>query len=327
MGWGTFTLVPFFIAGIHESLRVLTPDHGRIRKIIGFLGWSLVLSINAWQLWLLGTNGWDRYHTAKPLDLPGAGDIRAEGPIRQTLRLLTLNASVHADMLFSRPGMFSYNLWSGAATPTTQNATHWFWLLDNTAQERIIQALGSTPRSAIIVNHRLDEFLEKIEVPMTGPLQSYLQENYRALFSAGYQSQLGSSAFSFLVPLRSRAVAFGKLEALVKAEPETDGREPVLLRANIVLDGRPDQVRLVGASYPWRTLQDYTAQGARIYLEPITTSGDQLAPPITLPVSTPLRGLFRISIYADENPKPARPHDVVLILNDESGRVLAEAVF
>lgn len=327
MGWGTFALVPFFIAGIHESLRVLPPRPGLARKVLVPMVWSLLLAINAWQLWLLGTNGWQRYHTAKPLDLPGAEDVRAEGPIRQTLRLLTLNASVHAEVLFSRPGMFSYNLWSGASTPTAQNATHWFWLLDNIAQERIVHVLESTPRNAVIVNHRLDEFLTKIDVPMTGPLQSHIQENYRALFSAGYQSQLGSSAFSFLVPHQSRAVPFGKLEALVKAEPEPDGREPVLLRANVALDGRPVQVRLIGASYPWRVLQDYTAQGAKIYLEPINTSGDQLAPPFSLPVNTPLRGLFRVSVYADENPKPARPHDVVLILSDESGRVLAEAVF
>ncbi len=30
-----------------------------------------------------------------------------------TFRLLTLNASIQADLLFSRPGMYSYNLWSG----------------------------------------------------------------------------------------------------------------------------------------------------------------------------------------------------------------------
>ncbi len=75
--------------------------------------------------------------------------------------------------------MYSYNLWSGVPTPTGRNATHWFWLLDATAQGEIVDRLRAAPRTAVITSTALDEFLGKINISMKGPLQSFFLEHYR----------------------------------------------------------------------------------------------------------------------------------------------------
>lgn len=327
MGWGTFALVPIFAAGLHDLVRLAAGAWPRFGPKLAAAGLAVAAAATGWQLWLLAENGWERYHTSRPLGLPGAEDIRIDGPARQTLRVLTLNAGIHADMLFSRPGMFSYNIWSGVPTPTARNATHWFWLLDDPAQTEIIARLKATPRSAVIVNHQLDEFLSSIGVPLAGPLQSHLAANYRTLFAAGYQAIVGKSAFSFLVPRDSTAVAFGKVELLGKEQPEPDGGEPVLLRSHVAIDGQPAGVRLVGASYPWPLREDYGGGAARVFLEPINTSGQTLGDAIPLPATRPLTGLFRLKIYVAAAPHLGRLHDTVLVVTDPAGQPLAEAVF
>lgn len=318
MGWGTFMLVPFFIAGLHEAWVSLEELVLPTRRWLAPAGAAALLVINGYQFWLLADNGWERYRTSRPLGLPGAEDLRLEGPARLALRTLTLNASIHADVLFSRPGMFSYNLWSGVPTPTLQNATHWFWLLDEAQQRKIIEQLQAAPRSAIITNRPLDEFMERINVPMTGPLIRHIAEAYEPLFRL--------RDFTFLVPRGHQAVPFGKIEVLGKAQAESDGRQPVLLRTNIALDGQPVGITLERASYPWGVQQNFTGRGLRIYLEPINSAGLTFGPVIELPVAHPLHGLFRLSIFCDDAVRITNPSDAVLRVTGPSGAVLSESI-
>lgn len=318
MGWGTFMLVPIFVAGLSEAWGALGGVFSSPRRWLLPAGAALLLSLNAFQFWLLADNGWKRYHASRPLDLPGAEIIRLDGPARLALRILTLNASIHADFLFSRPGMFSYNLWSGVPTPTKQNATHWFWLLSEPQQRRILETLQTTPRSALITNRPLDEFLGKINVRMTGPLIDHIAESYEPLF------QLND--FSFLVQRGREAVSFGKIDLKTKPEPEADGRTAVLLQSNVVLDGKPEFVRLERSSYPWKVIEDFSQKGAEIYVEPINSAGRSLGPATRLGAG-PLRGLYRLSIFSAEVPETRPTHDVVLIVTDSAGRVLSESIF
>ncbi len=327
MGWATFAFVPLFAAGLHEAWEALAAALPRLGRRLGPISWAALLAATGWQLWLLGHNGWQHHQVSKPLGLAGAEGVRITGPIRESLRILTLNASLHADVLFSRPGMFSYNLWSGVPTPTTHNATHWFWLLDAADQKRIIDRLEATPRSAIIINHPNDEFVRQHKIPVAGPLYGYIETRYRTLFQTGYSPHTQDSILSFLVPRESRAVPFGKIEALTKDASESAGREPMLLRANLVLDGRPVTVRLARASCPWRLLHDFTAASAEIYLEPINAEGVTFGAPLRLAQAGPLRGLYRLTIMTENVPHLDRLHDAVLEVLDAEGRVLAEALY
>ena len=319
MGWGTFLLLPIMVIGLGEAwlaVARLLPATGRW---LPRLGWIILLLVTGWQFEQLAVNGWQRYTTSKPLNLPGAEDVRLDGPARLALRVLTTNAAVHADMLFSRPGMFSYNQWSGVPTPTTQNATHWFWLLDRPAQDRIMEKLRQSPRSAIITNKALDDFLDRIKVPTASPLHAYIEENYKPLFDL--------NSFHFLVPLNSRAVPFDRIDLRGMEEVTPDGKNPALLRSNIVLNGEPATVRLISAYAPWQTLADYTEAGARIYLEPITSQGEATGPAVQLPFHHPMHGLFRLTIFAAEAPKLGLPQGAALTVLAPDGSVLSESIF
>ncbi len=75
----------------------------------------------------------------------------------QSSGLATLNANArwHGDMLFSLPGMFSFNLWSGLPTPTQANITQWWVLLNERQQAAIAAQLAAAARPVVIVQRNL----------------------------------------------------------------------------------------------------------------------------------------------------------------------------
>jgi hypothetical protein len=319
MGWASFSLVPVFAHGFFDLFHALA-ERRVVRRCWETAGWALLTAACLFQVCLLAQTGWDRYSTSLPLGLPGAEDIRVEGKIRQTLRVFTLNASIQADLLFSRPGMYSYNLWSGVPTPTMQNATHWFWLLDQNQQKEIQDRLADTPNTAFIVCHPLDDLLEKLHVPVKGVLSDFVRQHYQPLFSY--------NTFTYYVPVGSRAAAFGCFKILEAATPDSTGKPPILFRSNILIDGRPDFVRLQGLlSDPPQRIAGFPGNNARIYLEPINRAGEVAGAAVRLPVSQPMRGLYRLSVFCDRTPPLAALRQVSLELCDSSGAVLSESIF
>jgi hypothetical protein len=321
VGWGSFMLLPVFAAGLADAWAELAdasaPRFARALRA-GFTGLLAVAA--TFVVALLAREGWQRHTTSRPLGLPGAEIIRPGGEARITLRTLTLNAQVHADVLFSRPGMYSYNLWSGADTPTLRNATHWSWLLNQTEQSRIVQRLEATRRRAIITNRRLDEFMVRYKVPLAGPIQSHLLAGYRPLFSLG--------DFEFLVPRDSRAEPFGRITLQGRDDaPADSGHQPIMLQTNLVISGTPASYALEAIEAPWNTLLDFPAAGTRGYLEPITREGRVLGPAVALPVREPVNGLFRLTLFHDTAPRLRFGSSMALVVRDASGRVLAEASF
>src|SRR5262249_36797798 len=151
-----------------------------LRRWLGPAVATAALLVAATQATLLAEQGWNRWSTSAPVNLPGAEAVRPPEGIRYALRILTTNAGLHGDVLYSRPGMFSFNLWTGLPTPTLRNATHWFWLLAPPEQQAIIDRLRAEPRSVVISSKPLIDFLdEKLAMTITGPLNDYLRENYR----------------------------------------------------------------------------------------------------------------------------------------------------
>lgn len=319
MGWGSFMLLPLFAWGLHDAWQTLAEYVPRWRSRLPITAWTLLLGVGLGQLGLLLQTGWQRYHGAKPIDLPGAADIRPGDDARLTLRLMTLNAAIHADVLFSYPGMFSYNLWSGVPTPTTRNATHWFWLLDDEAQQRIVEKLRTTPRSAIISNDGFDDYLLKQRVPSRGPLRPMLTTDYRPLLRYGH--------FQFLVPKESQAVPFGQAELLVPDEGTAPAAFPALLRTHVVLKGRPAAFQLQETNAPWTVRATYAPAGSRVLLEPVNSQGRSLGPMIGLPLDHDLAGLYRVHIYTAARPDLSRPYSLVLVGLDAAGTVLSESIF
>jgi len=314
MSWGSFLMIPVFAAGLHEvwALKTRYPKALRLMPVILMVAASIPVG-------LLFETGWERYRTSRPLDLSGAEGIRVNDPTRQLLRILTLNAGVHADMLFSRPGMFSYNIWSGMPTPSSKNATHWFWLLDNPDQQEIIKRLNAASHPAMISCEFLEDFLVRIGVPLTSPLQDYFLTHYKSLFEI--------NSFRFWVPKSSKAVPFGFIDTLVSAQ-ETTGIPSIILQSNIVLNGRPASVRLQLLKYPWSVIQDYTTTAhSRITFEPVTSYGALLGAPVELIAAGNLHGLYRVRVFTNNRPEPAKLNQFLLTILDAQENVLSESIF
>jgi hypothetical protein len=314
MGWGTFLFMPLLVIGLHDIWANPDLPSPQLRR------WAprLLLLVGLTQVALLLQTGWERYTTSKPLGLPGAEGIRTESYSQLILRLMTLNASVHADVLFSRPGMFSYNIWSGVPTPTTKNATHWFWLLDASAQAQIITRLQSTPRSAVITSRPLDDFLASIGISSTGPLQTHIEGSYKSL--------LDRNGFHFYVPQDSRAVPFGLTDYYLPPASATPGT-PLMIQFLTAINGRPATAQLKEINHPWAIRQTYDAPSSRVTLEPINSKGDAFGSPFELSTAGDLRGLFRVRIYTPAAPPAEQLRHVVLELLDADGAVLSESVF
>jgi hypothetical protein len=320
--WGTFLLLPLFVAGWTDTWGCLTERAKGLPRMVAGFGHALLPLAGALQLGLLLQTGWIFHRSSQPLGLPGAESLRPPAQTRLALRTLTLNAALHADVLFSRPGMFSYNLWSGVPTPTAQNATHWFWLLDEPAQQAIVARLRETPRAAVITSQLLDEFLGTINVPMTGLLQDHLLTQYRLLFS------LPTTRLNFWVPHASRAVPFGRVDVLLPAATQSSPGIPLLLQTNVALDGELRSVTLRTIEPPWTDQAVFGPQNSRLVLEPITPQGESIGAAIELPLSTPVRGLFRLSLYLAHRPVCLdRPTELVLTGIDPTGKTLSESLF
>jgi hypothetical protein len=318
LGWATFLCVPLLVAGLWETGRVLPELLGDLGRRLGQAGAVVLAAASCFLLGLLAHTGWERYTTSRSLDLPGATDIRLNSAAREPLRLLALNAGIHADLLVSRQGMYSYNLWSGVPTPTAQNATHWFWLLDEAQQREIIARLAATPRTGFIISHSIDQFLAEHQIPVTGPLQDFLTQHYQELFRYG--------GFSFMVPTASQAVVFGRYE-LLKSESNDPALPPALFRTNVLLDGQPVQIRLEQGDYPWSPGPDLLAPKLDAFAEPINRDGRIAGPTVRLPADRPLRGLYRLSIFSPKLPDTLRLYEYLLAVRDPDGRLLSESVY
>ncbi len=316
LGWATFLCVPPLLAGLWDLGAAVTLRWNDTGRRLAQGGALAVIAAAALALGLSLQTGWDRWRTSRPLGLPGAESIHLDGPTRESLRLLNLNASIHADLLFSRQGMYSHNLWSGVPTPTAQNATHWFWLLSEAQQREIIARLSATPRTAFITSISLDGFMVDFNVPVTGPLQDFVQQHYRELFR--YRDYI------FHVPQGSAAVPFGRYDILESASADP-AVPPLLLRGNVLLDGTPAQIRFEMMDYPWTGGPELFTPATQVTVQPIDRNGRDLGPARRLTRPEPLHGLYRLTILAPRLPPKLAWQEYAVVVRDAAGTVLSES--
>src|SRR5437868_11379621 len=108
MAWGSFLLLPPFTAGVAEAVAHL---HHRWRRAwLPAVVAGIALLAAGWQSWGLYDLSLMRWNCAPQLNLPGAEFLRPPETLRYALRILSANARLHADVLFSRPGMYGFNL-------------------------------------------------------------------------------------------------------------------------------------------------------------------------------------------------------------------------
>jgi hypothetical protein len=312
IGWGMFLTLPIFSLGLAEAARELNSLHRWLPRltIIGLMGISSI------QVASMARTASFSYSNSTPLSFSGAEGIRLDEASRITIENLALNAKIHADVLFSRPGMFSFNLWSGVPTPTERNATQWNWLLSNSDQWDIVQRLKNAPRSLIITHPPSEEFLSSIGLKMDGQLQNYISNQYEPWLELG--------DFVVLAPINSSQAPIG----LVKLAPPTlsiptNSHSFVFWQTNVWLEGIPDSIRL--DSPPWNLNLPAKVINAR--LQKITVEGQLIGPSIPLPLTSDVQGLFRLEFEAEASAQIVDYTHQKLVIINTSGTALAESLF
>ncbi len=314
--WGSFLLVPLFVSGVveaaaHAGRRLRRPWLEAAVAVIA-------LGATTWQAGLLLHQGWQRWKSSDPLELPGAESIRPPENIRYALRILTANAALHADLLYSRPGMFSFNLWSGVPTPTRRNATHWFWLLPAGEQQAVIARLQAEPRSAIISSQPLIDFLDQeMHMPITGPLNDFIRAHYRTLFTV--------TGYDFLVPRDSPAAPFYVARNFQRA-PGATGGELAMITVNVATQATVSRIILRDLRPPQRLLGQWQSDNARATLDLINTAGRPAGAPQPCPWPLQINGMRQLRLYHNMV-LPTDRRDLELVFLDAAGRPLFEACY
>jgi hypothetical protein len=316
MSWATFLLLPLFILGIAEAGAHFARRLDRPWLATAVAAFALVIA--GWQLNLLARQGWARWNSSDPLGLPGAESVRPPENVRFALRILTANAGLHADMLFSRPGMFSFNLWSGLPTPTSRNATHWFWLLSAREQQAIITRLQAAPRSAVISSQPLIDFLaQEINLPVTGPLNDFISAHYRPLFRV--------SGYDFMVPHASAAAPFFVAQNYQRAA-DAPAIEPGLIIVNVAANATVARIVLRSVHVPGHILGEWRDGHGRVLLERINAAGQAAGNPQPCPWPLKIDGLRQVRLYHDDA-IPGNRAGLQLVFLDDQGRSLFEACY
>ena len=98
-------------------------------------------------------------------------------PKDQATRFASIANAVGAncDMLFTLPGMLSFNMWSGVPTPNGWNLTAWTNEISADRQAEILALIKQDPRACAIVNRTIARFWDKdAVVTAASPLARYI---------------------------------------------------------------------------------------------------------------------------------------------------------
>ena len=92
---------------------------------------------------------------------------------------------LHANTVFSYPGMFSFNIWTDKPTSTVANTTYWFSLLSLTQQQKVIEKLKEDPRACVIMNRLHLHYLYDFNFVPESPLKDYLFRDFTPAIRIG----------------------------------------------------------------------------------------------------------------------------------------------
>jgi hypothetical protein len=307
IGWGTFLFAPLLALGAADAVAVL---RDKFARWIAPTALAVAGGI-AFALLRVGSSQW---RDSEPLGLPGAEALRLEPALATELRVLSVNATAHCDLLFSLPGMFSFNLWTGLPSPTAANVTHWFNLLSPAQQSAVIAQLAAHPRAGLIVERDVLGLITGAGIPVGGPLRDYLYAAFAPAFAAG--------SHEFWVR-RDRSVApLGTAGVRYRSAPGT--AERVRLELCVTAAGR--HVTQIDWLESGRVRATFTAANARAALEPLRIDGTSTA--AAAPGwNVPLPPLARLVLLTDDPAALAPPQRAALFrLRDATGAVVGEAI-
>lgn len=178
VAWGALLGAPLLVVGAFESLAVLFPRPTWRTHLASAALFACALA----PCLSLARTGWIYRQISPRLGLPGAEHLALPANLTQAAQAICRNVRLHGGLLFSHPGMFSFNLWTGHPTPTAANVTLWSTLLSDEQQREIQARLAADPRAVIISQQYVLGILIGQGFAPRGELNRYLVENFTPAF-------------------------------------------------------------------------------------------------------------------------------------------------
>ncbi|MBX3751561.1 MAG: hypothetical protein KF897_15890, partial [Opitutaceae bacterium] len=273
VAWGTFLALPIVAIGSHEAVVWLIKQYRSPSALFpraAFVAGQCLLAALTLALGARFASFGQRYLEGSDLGLPGAEIIRLPSEASALFRILAVNAGAHGDLLFSEPGMFSLNLWSELPTPTLANTTHWFSLLDQTQQQRIVARLEAHPQACVIVQREHIEYLTRRRIAPTGPLHDYLAAHYPVAF------RLDDFEFRVRQGRQIHALHLGRIDLVsdTPGQPNTVLHLRLFARREIAVA----RIELSAPRVPGSGALAFTAANARLAFSRISPDGTPTEP-------------------------------------------------
>lgn len=149
MAWGSFLFVPLLVVGSYDAIGFLLQSTRWPRLAMPLAG-GLLLALAAIAQWQLGSDALLAYLDREPLGLPGARSLRLPGAHTSEIRIIARNVTAHGGLLYSAPGLFSFNIWTQKPTPTNANTTVWGKLLSDEQKAEILARLQQDKTSLVV---------------------------------------------------------------------------------------------------------------------------------------------------------------------------------
>lgn len=312
LNWGTFLCVPLLALGMADAWPLLREKLARgsrwaDRTLVTAVG-AIALVITCQYAWL----GWSRYSSSEPLGIQGAEKLRMPHQVTYALRIVTENLRAHGDMLFSAPGLYSANLWTGLPTPTLANATHWFSLLTERQQQEIIDRLSSQPRAVVLIQRGLLDYLVKNGFAQRGPLQAWLRANFQQAFAI--------YPYEIWVKQDRQIAAFST--AAVLATPDSERTSLVLtLRAPAQPVHRIEVCNVDQPRVPQLILDGGSAD---VTITPIGLDGAATAPAMAARFPFTFEGAAKVSLRFTPPRADLVDGQTLLVLRDANSSIVGE---
>ena len=318
IAWGTFLAIPLAAIGAGEaavwlaSRPATTLLRSRALRVAVALGLLLLAGVTGNRLAQIGR----RYLGSRPLNLPGAETLRLPDNATALFRLLVYNADVHSDMVFSLPGMFSLNLWTGLPTPTLTNVTHWFSLLDDAQQQAIIRSLAAHPNACVIVQKEHLDFLRKRQLTPGGPLYDYVMGRFEPAFAID-DFEFRVSRGRHIAPLftaemfQRQAAAADTFDTLIKLQLLLPADQPI------------GSIDIAQADDPVSPPLHLQGANVRVEVTPVNLAGAALRPPEPRTFPLALRGPAEVAIYFDRAGRGFTTNRTLIIVRNPAGEELA----
>ena len=321
IAWGTVLVIPLAALGAWEAATWLArraPAKWFAAPRTAFaatVGLVVFSGGTSWSFAQIAT----RYPSGQSIGLPGAEAIRLPDNSAALFRVLAHNAVAHADMLFSLPGTFSFNIWTGVPTPTHANVTHWFSLLDATQQQAIIRELDAHPRACVIVQPGHVKFLADRNLAPKGILYDYIAQNFEPAFAfddVELRVRRGRKIAPFLV---------AELLTLAPAAEAKPNAESTLLRFSLLVPPRAAiasiEISTLGSKGP----AALNASNARLELSSANTRGEPIAAAHSANWPLAISGPVILSVYFERERFGPIVGGATIVVRDADGHEVALA--